>query len=153
MPPSALVAGIAINTAHAPLDDVRVRRALAASIDREAISRKITFGRYPVIDTAQPLGSWARDPSVREPAFDARAADQLLDAAGWKRARAGMRIKNGRPLALTYVQFPESGTGVRVATFVQSELAARGIAVTIKSLSNVQLFLPKSQGGVLANGR
>jgi peptide/nickel transport system substrate-binding protein len=151
--PLALVAGIAINTAHPPLDDARVRRALAASIDRDAISRKITFGRYPPIDTAQPLGSWARDPSVREPAFDARAADQLLDAAGWKRGRGGVRMKNGRPLALTYVQFPESGTGVRVATFVQSELAARGIAVTIKSLSNVQLFLPKSQGGVLANGR
>jgi peptide/nickel transport system substrate-binding protein len=151
--PLALVAGIAINTAHAPLDDARVRRALAASIDRVAISQKITFGRYPVIDTAQPLWSWARDPSVREPAFDPRAADGLLDAAGWKRGRGGVRMKNGRELALTYVQFPESGTGVRVATFVQSELAARGVAVTIKSLSNAQLFLPKSQGGTLANGR
>ncbi|GAC1419154.1 MAG: hypothetical protein NVSMB64_28620 [Candidatus Velthaea sp.] len=34
----ALVAGIAINTAHPPLDDVRVRRALAASIDRKGLS-------------------------------------------------------------------------------------------------------------------
>ena len=63
-----------------------------------------------------------------------------------------MRAKDGKPLALTYVQFPESETGVRVATFVQSELGARGLRVTIKSLSNAQLFLPKSQGGTLANG-
>lgn len=150
--PLALVAGIAINTTHPPLDDVRVRRALAAAIDRASISKKITFGRYPVVDTAQPLSSWARDPSVHEPAYDPAAADRLLDAAGWKRGPDGVRAKDGKPLALTYVQFPESQTGVRVATVVQSELAARGLRVSIKSLSNVQLFLPKSQGGALASG-
>ena len=150
--PLALVAGIAINTTHPPFDDVRVRRAIAASIDREAISKKITFGRYPVVDTAQPLGSWARDPGVREPAYDPRAADALLDAAGWKRGPDGVRVKNGKRLALTYVQFPESQTGVRVSVVAQSELNARGFAVTIKSLSNAQLFLPKSQGGALASG-
>ena len=150
--PLALVAGIAINTTRPPLDDVRVRRALAASIDRAGISKKITFGRYPVVDTAQPLGSWARDPSVHEPSYDPAAADRLLDAAGWKRGADGVRAKDGKPLALTYVQFPESQTGVRVATVVQSELGARGFRITIKSLSNVQLFLPKSQGGTLASG-
>ena len=150
--PLALVAGIAINVTRPPLDDVRVRRAIAASIDRASISAKITFGRYPVVDTAQPLSSWARDASVHEPAYDPAAADRLLDAAGWKRGADGVRTKDGKPLALTYVQFPESQTGVRVATVVQSELTARGFRLTIKSLSNVQLFLPKSQGGALASG-
>lgn len=151
--PLALIAGIAINTTHPPLDDVRVRRAIAASIDRASISRKITFGRYPVVDTAQALGSWARDPSVREPGYDPAAADRLLDAAGWKRGADGVRVKDGKPLALTYVQFPESATGVRVATLVQSELSARGLRVGLKSLTNAQLFLPKSQGGTLASGK
>ncbi|GAC1419151.1 MAG: hypothetical protein NVSMB64_28610 [Candidatus Velthaea sp.] len=50
------------------------------------------------------------------------------------------------------MQFPESTTGVRVATVVQSELAARGIALTIKSISNAQLFLPAAQHGTLASG-
>jgi peptide/nickel transport system substrate-binding protein len=150
--PLALVAGIAINTAHPPLDDVRVRRALAASIDRDGISRKITFGRYPPIDTAQPLTSWAHDPGARLPAYDPRAADALLDAAGWKRGPGGDRYRAGRRLAFTYVQFPESTTGVRVATVVQSELAARGIDITIKSISNAQLFLPAAQNGTLATG-
>ncbi|HEY4439532.1 MAG TPA: peptide ABC transporter substrate-binding protein [Candidatus Elarobacter sp.] len=151
--PIGLVAGIAINTTHPPLDDARVRRAIAASIDRAAISAKITFGRYPVVDTAQPLWSWARDPAVREPAFDPKAADALLDAAGWTRGRGGVRTRNGKPLALTYVQFPESQTGVRVATFVQSELTARGMNVAIRSVTNAQLFLPKAQGGTLASGQ
>jgi peptide/nickel transport system substrate-binding protein len=150
--PLMLVAGIAINTRHPPLDDGRVRRALAASIDRVGISRKITAGRYPPIDTAQPLVSWAHDRGARLPAYDPQRADALLDAAGWKRGPDGLRTRDHQRLALTYVQFPESTTGVRVATVVQSELAQRGISVTIKSISNAQLFLPASQGGTLATG-
>ena len=151
--PLALVVGIALNLAHPPLDDVRVRRALAASIDRRFISDRITLGRYPPIDSDQPLSSWAYDASARQPAYDPVAADRLLDAAGWRRGAEGTRMKGGHPLALTYVQFPESTTGVRTATVVQSELHARGIAVTIKSVSNAQLFLPASSGGVLATGQ
>jgi peptide/nickel transport system substrate-binding protein len=151
--PLAMVVGLALQTQHPPLDDVRVRRAIAASIDRAGISRTITGGRYPVVDTAQPLASWARDPSVHEPAFDPASADRLFDAAGWRRGPGGVRTKNGKPLALTYVQFPESQTGVRVAVYVQRELQARGIDLTIKSVSNAQLFLPKAEGGMLASGR
>jgi peptide/nickel transport system substrate-binding protein len=151
--PLAMVVGLALQTQHPPLDDVRVRRALAASIDRDGISRTITGGRYPVVDTAQPLGSWARDPAVHEPGYDPALADRLLDAAGWRRGANAMRVKAGVPLTLTYVQFPESQTGVRVAVVVQRELLARGIAVTIKSLSNAQLFLPRAEGGTLATGR
>ena len=150
--PLALIAGIAINTTHPPLDDVRVRRAIAAAIDRQAISDKITFKRYPVVDTAQPLGSWARDPAVHLPAYDPAAADALFDAAGWKRDTDGLRVKNGKRLALTYVQFPESQTGVRAAAFIERELQARGIDLTLKSVTNAKLFLPKSEHGALASG-
>ena len=148
--PLALIAGVVINTTHPPLDDVRVRRALAASIDRQAISQKITLGRYAVVDTAQPLYSWARDPAVHEPAYDPVAADRMLDAAGWLRGRDGMREKDGKKLELVYVQFPETRTGVAAATFIQAELRIRGIDVTIKSISNAQLFMP--QTGILASG-
>jgi peptide/nickel transport system substrate-binding protein len=150
--PLALIAGVALNTAHPPLDDVRVRRAIAAAIDRQTISDKLTFKRYPVVDTAQALGSWARDPAVHLPAYDPAAADRLLDAAGWLRGSDGIRMKGGKRLALTYVQFPESQTGVRVAAFIERALHARGMDVTLKSVTNAKLFLPKSAGGALASG-
>jgi peptide/nickel transport system substrate-binding protein len=147
---TAVVAGLALNTRRAPLDDLRVRRAIAMSIDRDAISRKITLGIYPVTDMIQPQFSWAYDRSVRQPEYDPRAADALFEAAGWRRGSDGMRRKNGRPLALLYVQFPESTTGVRVATSVQASLRERGADVTVKSISNAQLFLPRT--GALAAG-
>ncbi len=148
--PTAVVAGLAFNTARPPLDDVRVRRALAMSVDRHAISRKITLGFYPVTNMIQPRFSWAFDPTVRQPEYDPAQADRLLDDAGWRRAANGTRRRNGAPLHLTYVQFPETATGVRVATAVQAAMRERGIDVAIKSVSNAQLFLPRT--GVLATG-
>ncbi|GAC1299801.1 MAG: peptide-binding protein [Vulcanimicrobiaceae bacterium] len=151
--PTALIAGIALNLAHPPLDDVRVRRALAQAIDRNGISAKITLGRYPVAQSDRPRFSFAYDAGVAEPRYDVAAADRSLDAAGWRRGPGGMRRKAGKALALTYVQFPESTTGVRVAAVVQRELFERGIDVTLKSISNAQLFLPARDGGALASGK
>jgi peptide/nickel transport system substrate-binding protein len=147
---TAVVAGLAFNASHPPLDDVRVRRAIAMSIDREEISRKITLGVYPVTNMIQPRFSWAFDPSVREPGYNPTGADRLFDRAGWKRGPSGLRQRNGRALRLTYVQFVETATGVRVATAVQAALGLRGIDVAVKSVSNAQLFLPRT--GVLAAG-
>jgi peptide/nickel transport system substrate-binding protein len=149
--PSAVVAGLAFNTARAPFDDVRLRRAVAMSIDRAAISRKITLGYYPVANSLQPQFSWAYDPSIRQPGFDPAAADRLFAAAGWRRGSDGMLRRNGHGFEALYIQFPESNTGVRVATAVQAALRERGISVEIKSISNAQLFMPRT--GALATGR
>jgi peptide/nickel transport system substrate-binding protein len=149
--PTAVVAALVFNTKHAPLDDVRVRRALALSIDRATISAKITLGAYPVTNQLQPQFSWAYDPAIREPAYDARAADALFDAAGWKRGASGMRARGGVPLRLNYAQFPESVTGVHVAEAVQEMLRKRGVDVAVVNISNAQLFMPVS--GILATGR
>ncbi len=148
--PTAVVAGLVMNTSHAPLDDPRVRRAIAMSIDRKAISEKITLGKYPVTNMIQPQFSWAYDPRVREPSYDPGGADAAFDAAGWRRGPDGLRRRNGTPMHLVYVAFPETVSGMRIATVVQAALRDRGVAVTVKSISNVQLFLP--QTGTLATG-
>jgi peptide/nickel transport system substrate-binding protein len=87
---------------------------------------------------------------VREPSYDPAGAAALFAQAGWHRGADGMLSKNGAPMHLVYVQFPESMTGVRVAATVQAELRDAGIDASIKSVSNAQLFLPHT--GTLATG-
>ena len=151
MVPTSVVAGLAMNVRRPILADARVRRAIALSIDRNAISQKITLGAYPVTNQIQPQFSWAYNSKITQPSYAPGRADLAFDAAGWKRGADGMRRNAaGNVLRLTYVAFPESTTGVRVATFVQAALKDRGIAVTVKSVSNAQLFMPGT--GVLASG-
>jgi peptide/nickel transport system substrate-binding protein len=150
--PFAGVGALAFNLRRPPFDHVRMRRAFVQSIDRARLSRAITQGQYRVTDSGQPVFSWAYDPSARMPAFDPLAADRALDALGWRRGPNGMRERDGRPLEITFVVFPEGETAVRTAVYIQQMLAARGIAVDIKKVTLARFYLPRAAGGVLLGG-
>jgi peptide/nickel transport system substrate-binding protein len=144
---------IAFNCRRPPFDDERMRRAIAMSIDRTRLSRGITGGQYPVSNSDQPPFSWAFDPTARLPDFKPARADRELDELGWRRGADGVRRRDGRPLALIFVTFPESDTAVRTAEYVQQMLRDRGIDIVIKKVSLAQFYLPSSAGGLLLAGR
>jgi peptide/nickel transport system substrate-binding protein len=150
--PFAGFGAIAFNCRKAPFDDVRMRRAVAMAIDRHRLSDGITRGQYPVTDSDQPVFSWAYDATARLPASDAASADRTFDALGWTRGPDGVRRKNGEPLTIDFVTFPEGDTAVRTAEYVQAMLRERGINVDVKKVSLSQFYLPKTEGGLLLSG-
>lgn len=150
--PFAGFGAMAYNCRRPPFDDVRMREAIAKSIDRATLSRDITHGQYPVTDVDQPTYSWAYDDKAKEPGFDPTAADTVLDSLGWKRGADGMRRKDGRPLSVVFATFPEGDTAVRTSIMVQAMLRQRGIDVSVKKVTVAQFYLPKSQGGLLLSG-
>lgn len=66
-----------------PLGDVRVRRALAHAIDREALRERF-FGDFGEVAT-NPIPSlvWGRDESLELPEYDPERARELLAEAGY----------------------------------------------------------------------
>ena len=103
--PTAVVAGLAMNTQHAPLER-RERSPRDRDVDRprQQISSKITLGIYPVTDMIQPQFSWAFDRTVREPAYDPARADANFRRGGMAaRRRTGCGGADGTPLRLVYV--------------------------------------------------
>lgn len=144
---------IAFNCRRAPLDDVRMRRAIVMAIDRRRLSDGITHGQYPVTDSDQPPFSWAFDRSARLPAYDPAGSDRALDALGWRRGADGVRRRDGQVLSLSFTTFPEGDTAVRTAEYVQQMLTQRGIDASIKKVSVAQFYLPRAQSGLLLSGR
>jgi len=69
------------NTRRAPLDDQRVRRALALSLDREALARDVMRGGQSAIDSLVPPGLAGYEPASFGPS-DPGAARSLLAEAG-----------------------------------------------------------------------
>jgi peptide/nickel transport system substrate-binding protein len=137
---------LALQTAGAPTDDIRVRRAIAEALDVPQIER-LFHGLYPRAATfLPPVFEW-HDRSLAPIAHYEPAANANLDAAGWHLER-GARTKNGKPLQLLFVMASNSAAGV--AAIVQRELATVGIDVLIKAFPTTDFNAP---AGPIRSGR
>ncbi len=82
---------VRMNTTRPPLDDARVRRALALAIDRDAICERITRGGERPAATFVPPGLPGYEgPGAHALAYDPGRARAQLDAAGYP-SGAGLR--------------------------------------------------------------
>ena len=144
---------LSFNTHHPPLDDVRVRRAIAMSVDRDYVIRTIAQGHGTPANGDQPSYSWAFDPHVRAPVYDRAAAARLLAQAGWRMAPDGYRYKNGSRLQVEYVTSSGYGEGKTFAPVFQDDMKAVGIDASVKLFPTSLLFAAKNAGGIINNGK
>lgn len=70
------------NTRVRPLDDRRIRGAIAHAVDREAIVEEVFLGRYTLARGILPPGTPGFNPQVVGPAHDLERARRLLTEAG-----------------------------------------------------------------------
>ena len=95
--------GIAINTRVKPFDDVRVRKALAYTYDRERYIAKLYYGIYDPLQSYWP-GSIFSSPKNELVKFDLKKARQLLKEVGYNKVNSkGILVKNGKPLVVDYL--------------------------------------------------
>jgi peptide/nickel transport system substrate-binding protein len=146
--PSYTIVMLDNHTNAPPLDDVRVRHALALSADREAIARKAYLGiASPAAELVPPWSTYATFRTAK--AADAAGASALLDAAGWRRGADGMRAKAGQRLALTLTTVAGARSLASAATLLQAQWRALGIEVELRPILSNQLYAPD---GILASG-
>ncbi|TAM62403.1 peptide ABC transporter substrate-binding protein [bacterium] len=139
-------------TQRPPLNDVLVRRAISAAIDRGAIARTVYRGLYPSATTEIPPALWAHDAAIESQPFDPARAAAGLERAGWH-LRGDERVKNGTALTLDFAFVGSNATAQRLATLVQAELRAAGVAVTLKAYPSTLFFAPAAAGGIDRGGR
>ncbi|HKR00761.1 MAG TPA: ABC transporter substrate-binding protein, partial [Pyrinomonadaceae bacterium] len=74
---------LGFNVQNPPLDNVRLRQAIAYAIDRETIIRDLLLGQAKVAHSILPEESWAYSPGQKY-AYDPARAKQILDEAGFR---------------------------------------------------------------------
>ncbi|MCA1843160.1 MAG: ABC transporter family substrate-binding protein [Actinobacteria bacterium] len=133
-----------INGQSPVMSDVNVRKALAQSIDRDAIAKTL-LGPLGVKPT--PLGNHlymtnqsGYEDNAKDLPFDTDAAAKLLDAAGWKLAGGDTRMKDGKELVLRLPLVPTSTIGKQIAELCRNMAQKVGIKIDIVSVTGDDFF-------------
>jgi peptide/nickel transport system substrate-binding protein len=110
--------------------DKNVRQALSLAIDREAIAKNL-YGPAGISTNTLVPTIWNGTPWQ----YDPKKANDLLDAAGWKKGSDGIREKDGKKFAIT---FRTSVNPVRdkESQLIKSNLKDIGISVDLKPVDS-----------------
>ena len=134
--PSATYEHIDLNLDNPILKDVRVRKALDYSINREELVNSLFEGKQqPAIHSLTPKDPWYTDDPTKITIYkySPREAEKLLDEAGWKMGTDGIRTKDGKKLYFTLMTTAGNKTRELVQVYLQNKWKQVGIDVSSKN--------------------
>lgn len=135
--PLAAYTLLLINTREAPLDDVRLRTALAQGLDRAEIVQRTLGGAGRVLDS--PI--LPQTPFHGVAAMPASAPEQaqgLLDTLGWPRDADMLRSRVGQPLRLPLLCV-DTPADRAIAQAIAGQFQALGIDIPVEAVSAAQM--------------
>jgi peptide/nickel transport system substrate-binding protein len=140
------------------LQDPRVREAIALAINRPELVTKLLDGLGVAGAGYLPPGypQWKWTPSGSQALnYDPAKANQILDAAGYKKGSDGVRIdpKTHKPLVLRLGIHSDETSDAQMAPYISEWLQAIGIKVDVQSMSfnTLNAELPKGDWDMLSD--
>lgn len=124
---------LTFNTERAPLNDLRVRQAIAKAIDYPALRDKVLKGNATLMRGLLPAGVPGHDDTLPDPARDVSAAKALLESAGFG------------PTKPVMISMLIGQTGP-VAEMIQSNLADAGITLKFQQMAGSAIDAARSSG-------
>jgi peptide/nickel transport system substrate-binding protein len=125
------------------LQDIRVRRAIAQAINRQAMVDTLMGGYGGVLESWIVPGQWAAAPLdqlTRYP-YNPDESRRLLDEAGYVDTNNdGLRELDGQPLALGLVTTAGSPLRQAVADQIKADLVAVGVTLDVNVVPATELY-------------
>ncbi|MCD9188085.1 MAG: ABC transporter substrate-binding protein [Pyrinomonadaceae bacterium] len=112
---------LGFNTQSPPLNNPKIRQAIAYAINRDEIVSKLFFGQATIAYSILPEGSWAYSTGTKYN-YDPAKAKQLLQEAGYKNEPIVFKFTAGQAAISQYAQV------------IQSALTAVGLNVQIETV-------------------
>lgn len=124
---------LGLNTSSAPLDNKKVRQAIAYAIDQQKLITELLGGQARVAHSILPDSSWAYSPGTTY-TFDPERSRSLLREAGYKNEPIKFKYASGNAAYNNYAQA------------IQSSLTAVGLNVQIETMDPNTLRTQLGQG-------
>ena len=117
------------------LSDAAVRHALIRSLDRDTYADVLLKGTFiaggPQIPPSMDYGFDTLDNPDK---YDPDSAEELLEKAGWKMGKDGVREKDGKKLELDFVFYSGRAELPLAAEATQADAASVGFKVNLKNV-------------------
>ena len=133
--PGVNVQYVGFNAESAPVNNARVRQAIAYAIDRESIIKNLLQGQARLAHSILPQESWAYSTAQKTYNYDPAQAKKILDEAGFTDPDGdGPKMRFDTPLSF---KISASNSVVRqYAGVMQNSLREVGIPVNIETLED-----------------
>lgn len=113
--------------------EVEVRRALMHAVDRDKLCQALFEGlQKPAASAYHPLSPYYTT-DMPTYAYDPKKAEEILEAAGWKKAADGIRAKDGKKLSFTIMTTSQNKVRELVQVYLQDAWKKIGVELSIKN--------------------
>jgi peptide/nickel transport system substrate-binding protein len=130
---------LSFNTRDRVLQDIRVRQAIAFAINRPLIIESLWRNQAQLAESLLPVEHWAWTGDVAQYPYNPSRANALLDEAGWKKGRDGIRFH------LTIKTSTDESSRL-FAMILQQQLAGIGIALEVRSFEFATFYSDIGKG-------
>lgn len=137
-----------VNADHPVLGDVRVRRALSLALDRESMADAVLREEELAATQLLPPSLAAWHPDLEPLTQDQDAARDLLHEAGWAEGPGGILQRDGKPLSLTLLTYPDRPELPALATAIQAALAQVGVRLEVEVTNSSEIPAGQADGSL-----
>ncbi|WP_314587575.1 ABC transporter substrate-binding protein [Paenibacillus terrigena] len=135
------------NMEHEALKDKRVRQALTYGLDRQTIYVDSNQGAATIANIPTQQSSWSyTEEGINPFKYDPEKAKQLLDEAGWKEGKDGIREKDGKKLSVHFIGSKKKGTDIFIAV-AKENYAAIGVQLEAEQFADFNAQIAKFESG------
>ncbi len=141
---TATVEALWFNNAKPPFNSTAVRQAVAYSVDRDALVKKL-FGKLGVTKAANSMNSYAARAygdldATAKYHLDLDMVNKLMTGDGWAKGSDGVWAKHGRRASFTINSTVSDKRRELTEQILQQQLKDAGFEMKIKNLSVGDLF-------------
>ncbi len=122
------------NHLHPLFSDIRIRQAIARSINKKDIIEGVLLGYGSPCTGPFPPESWAYNPNVRDYDYDPEKAIEIFSELGWKKGKNGLLEKDGKVFSFTVIVNQGNEARIKTAQIIKEQLKNVGIELNIKVL-------------------
>tara|TARA_R110000751_G_scaffold81322_1_gene164032 strand:+ start:677 stop:2341 length:1665 start_codon:yes stop_codon:yes gene_type:complete len=131
---TATFESIGLNMTRPQFQELAVRQALYAALDKTSIIDALYYGVPTPTETYMPQQSYYYEPDLPKHEFSLEKARKLLDDAGWVPGADGVREKDGVRLSFTNSTTAGNHLREQAQQFIQQTFKEVGVEMTIKNL-------------------